>query len=377
MIESWHPPFCINPQCVNVKPAGTGWAVRRGSFWTDKAGAVPRFSCKACGRGMSASTFNIEFRTKYALPLEKIEQAIDSGEGVRSIGRSLKVHPDVIMSRLARLARQTIALQVEARDHVVATSSLPEPLVVDGLDSFVWSQYFPVSITILAGGRSQFCHLGDYSVERRRGRMTEAQRKRREELDAICMFPEHSLAQSCERIFTHAHNLVKEGKEPRVLDTDKHKQYVRTLKKILEPNDLMQHHRTSSKAPRTFRNPLMAANYLDRELRKDSANHTRETVQWSKEANNCMARFCLYMGTHNFLKPYRINQRTNPMVSHAEKAGVDGDFCRRARELIFGTRAFYSRLKGRILPSETMTWLRQWPNPHGAGVRRLWPMEMA
>ncbi len=43
-------------------------------------------------------------------------------------------------------------------------------------------------------------------------------------------------------------------------------------------------------APRTLNNDLFAVNYFDREIRKDQSNHTRETVQFSRDVNNAMDR---------------------------------------------------------------------------------------
>jgi hypothetical protein len=58
-------------------------------------------------------------------------------------------------------------------------------------------------------------------------------------------------------------------------------------------------HRFPSTAPRTTGNPLFAVNYADREIRKDLAEHRRETVCFARSAAMSMARLWVYVADHN------------------------------------------------------------------------------
>jgi hypothetical protein len=60
-------------------------------------------------------------------------------------------------------------------------------------------------------------------------------------------------------------------------------------------------------------------NYLDREIRKDLAEHHRETVCFARSQLMSDARMWIYLVWHNTDKPYRISPRQD--VSHAEAAG--------------------------------------------------------
>ncbi|MDC7220420.1 MAG: hypothetical protein PQJ59_10790, partial [Spirochaetales bacterium] len=81
------------------------------------------------------------------------------------------------------------------------------------------------------------------------------------------------------------------------------------------------HRKTNSKIERNYQNKLFSCNYIDRQIRKDLAEYTRETVQFGRNMNNCMDRFSCYIFWHNFMKPYRINKRKSAYSYHGECAG--------------------------------------------------------
>jgi len=79
------------------------------------------------------------------------------------------------------------------------------------------------------------------------------------------------------------------------------------------------HLRISSHLPRTIHNPLFSSNYTDRELRKDLANHHRESVCFNRNVANGMLRLWAYLMWHNYLKPYRIRwPKGRRPATHAE-----------------------------------------------------------
>jgi len=73
------------------------------------------------------------------------------------------------------------------------------------------------------------------------------------------------------------------------------------------------HRRCSSTAPRTVSNDLFSVNYLDRQILKDLAEHTRQTVQFARNAVNQMERLAVYRAYHNYFKP--ISMRASAILS--------------------------------------------------------------
>jgi len=119
----------------------------------------------------------------------------------------------------------------------------------------------------------------------------------------------------------------------------------------------ISHRRISSKLPRTVRNDLFSVNYLDREIRKDNSDHTRETVQFARNANNCMERLAVYRLYHNYIKPYRIGKREEGRRTHAEQAGISMQRIVSEMKTVFTRRRFFSRTEG-LSSSDSLVWLR-------------------
>ena len=119
--------------------------------------------------------------------------------------------------------------------------------------------------------------------------------------------------------------------------------------------------RISSKKPRTVHNKLFAVNYYDREIRKDNANHVRETVQYSRNVNNCMERMAIYRVYHNYVKPYRITDRTDEKRLHGEVAGIERQRIEGEMGSIFTERRFLTRLS--LSWSDALIWLRGLATP--------------
>lgn len=121
------------------------------------------------------------------------------------------------------------------------------------------------------------------------------------------------------------------------------------------------HLRVNSKLPRTYCNPLMASNYIDREIRKDQANHHRETTCHNRNVANGMNRLILYLISHNYLKKFDIKARIADMRSHAEAAGIDRAEVKKAVSMMFTKRFFLSRVS--LIHNLEKIWLKDFYTP--------------
>jgi hypothetical protein len=103
-------------------------------------------------------------------------------------------------------------------------------------------------------------------------------------------------------------------------------------------------------------------NYLDRELRKDLAEHVRNSTRFGRSVHGAFDRLVSYLYWHNFRKRYRINTpRAEPWCSHAVMAGISEKLCAQIGSWIFRQRAFRSRsaLRGPLV----WQWLRMHRTP--------------
>ena len=117
--------------------------------------------------------------------------------------------------------------------------------------------------------------------------------------------------------------------EQRVIYSDEHRSYPAVLRSLPRLHTLMlqqrlSHLQISSHRARTTTNPLFAANYLDRQIRKNCGEHVRETVKQAREVNCSNERMAIFAVSHNFFTPHRVSDRafTAAEPTHADVAGV-------------------------------------------------------
>src|SRR6056297_3179281 len=171
------PPFCPYAECSNHTslPFKTRWYHIAGRYHTKVYGTVVRFKCLACGRTFSEQTFRLDYYVKQRLSYRQIFNHITNCGGLRATARIMGVNHQSITNRLMRLAHQGMALQAE----LLSGFTPNEHLVTDGFESFVTDQYQPNNIHLLVGSDSQFLYAFDYAHIRRKGSMTERQKRER------------------------------------------------------------------------------------------------------------------------------------------------------------------------------------------------------
>ena len=307
----------------------------------------------------SDQSFSINYAVRKNLSYDYILKQLKSAAGIRDIARDLKVSPTTIQNRISRLGRQALAVHSE----LMASIRLKEDLVADGFESFTVSQYFPNNIHLLAGKESQYLYSFDYAHMSRKGRMTEYQKIRNLEMRGKTA-GRISITKSFTNICKQIEILTeKRSGSHTTLFTDEKPQYAKVLTGCRFSRPL-SHITVNSKVPRTLNNDLFSVNYLDREIRKDNANHVRETVQFSRNVNNVMERLAVYGLYHNYMKPYRINSGERRV--HAEVAGIKKQKIDSELKTLFTRRRFYSRIRN-LAAEEMKIWLRGFSTPGKIG----------
>ena len=352
-----HPRFCPNPDCREHRltaPTARRWWVRDGHYRSHRAHTVQRFRCKRCGRRFSSSTFSVHYFTKKRVDLYRLHRLITNGSSVRATARQLHVSPATVTHRTMLLARQLIAAHAELTEELTPH----DELVADGFQSFWVSQYHPNNFNLLVGAKSQYLFAMTQATLRRSGTMTEKQKRRRARIEAIDPPDPLSLPTAFTELMQAAGTLwTRMPEAKRVLRTDEHQAYPPALSTVELPG--IRHLRISSREPRTSGNPLFSVNYLDREIRKDLAEHHRETVCFARNSAVSTARMWVYLVTHNLYKRYRISPRTS--FTHAEAAGISLKRLRQVRREVHTRRAFFSRSK--LNHEQRRVWLGLIPTP--------------
>lgn len=357
-------PFCPNPPCPNhLHPIATNWYRKNGFHYAKAFGLVPRFKCSTCGKSFSTQTFSIDYYAKKVVDYRDLLTRHATSESVRGIGRALSVSCGTVLNRFDRLARQAAALHADLRPRV----RTDEDVCADGFVSFDVSQFFPNEITLSITAKSLFILDLSHATKRRSGSMTTAQRARAEKLYPRVQFERGAVGRTFGDILS---SLAEEraicARRPLVLITDEKKEYVDALHRLRLWREQDESHRValrriSSKLPRTFSNPLFPSNYLDREIRKDQANHHRESTCFSRNVANGMSRLLCYLVHHNYRKRFRIKAPVGEDAVHAQLAGLAGSLVERSVEAMFSARSFLTRL--RLPPTLDRIWRKGFRTP--------------
>jgi len=341
-----NPRFCPYSGCdAHFQPPTRRWFVRRGTYSSNRAGPTQRYRCLLCGRSFSDATFSIDFYAHRSIDYRQLLLLLCSCSGIRQIGRTMALHRGMVGNRIMRLARKAISVQSALmRRHL-----LDESVVADGLRSFWISQFVPNEFAAVVGKKSRFCYAYTAYSLRRSGRMTPAQKEKRDELEQCFKASPKATEEGFGAIVEEVTRICALESDYRVvLHTDEHQAYLRALRKhggwlTLAAQQRVRHQRTSSKAPRTRHNPLASINSFDRSVRNDLAEHVRETIRFAKCVGASQDRFAVYQHWHNFRKPASIDETRHEKRTHAELIGYEEADLKRLLRGFFTARAFYTK----------------------------------
>ena len=292
--ENWTPPHCPNSNCKYHCHLPRGWRFRRmGYYWRKiKPHKIPRCQCSHCGRTFSSQTFSVTYWLKRPELLAQIFKNSVNGMANRQIARALDCAPAAVDDLLARLARHCCLFQLQ----MTRDASPPVDTAIDGLVSFEHSQYFPFEHLVMVDRDTSFFVYFTDAPLRRSGRMTERQKRKREQLEQRLGRPDpKAVEQAVDELLA----VGLAGAKKAVVWSDMHKAYPRAVRK--QPTEI-DHRRISSKALRDSRNPLFEINSLDGFVRHSQANHRRETIAFSKRRQGSADRLLVFMAWKNFAK---------------------------------------------------------------------------
>src|SRR3954471_13595533 len=142
------PPFCPNAAC-RFHRAPSGWRYIRNGTHSRKHPPllVQRFQCLDCRRNFSMQTFRLGYWCRRQDLFEPIFSALMACAGIRQICRQLSLTRVSVACRIERLGRHCLLLNEMLRHKGVPT----EPLVLDGFETFEYSQYAPMHLNLLVG----------------------------------------------------------------------------------------------------------------------------------------------------------------------------------------------------------------------------------
>ncbi len=220
----------------------------------------------------------------------------------RQIAKDLKVAPETINRHIARLGRHCMLYHQQ----MMQGSPPVREVVVDGFESFEFSQYFPIHHHVaVEKGTDFFIYFTDSEL-RRKGRMTEAQKRRRQKLEMELGKPD---PKAIEMDMQELLEVVLRGQPTATVFSDDHPTYRRSFKRL---KTQIEHRITPGKAHRDKNNSLWEVNLLDLLIRHCNANHKRETIAWSKRRQASAERLAILLVWRNYMKGRREKVRGSP-----------------------------------------------------------------
>ena len=219
------------------------------------------------------------------------------------MAREMRCSPTALMGQAARLGRHALL----ALHHLRPRAGLREPLVIDGFESFAYSQYHPLHLNLAVGAESHYVYGFTHAELRRKGTLRAAQRRRRAALEQRYGRPD---PRAIERGIADLLRLAVPEPAPLVVRSDEHPAYPRALRTLR--GWTIRHERTPSVLARTPGNPLFPVNLMDLLLRHNSANHKRETIAFSKRRQGAMYRAAIWLVWRNYVKSRSENRRDAP-----------------------------------------------------------------
>ena len=310
------PPHCPRSDC-RYHACAPGWRwVRHGTYRRQcEPQVIGRFRCRHCGHTFSSQSFSPTYWLKRPELLAAVFHRLLACSGYRQIAREARCDPTTVMGLAARLGRHSLLYLHTHRPR----GPLREPLVIDGFESFAYSQYHPLHLNLGVGTRSHYTYGFTASELRRKGRMSARQKRRRAWLEARFGRPD---PRAIEHGMATLLRLALPEPQALTIHSDEHDAYPRALVRL--PGYSLRHVRTSSLQARTAGNPLFPVNRLDLLLRHNQANHKRETISFSKLIQGVIERAALLLVYLNFTKPFserhgggtpamRLGLRTRPV----------------------------------------------------------------
>jgi len=290
----WLPPHCPNPKCKCHKKFPARSDFKKAGFYTTLANPqrIQRFTCKHCRRSFSRQTFSTTYWQKRPDIDRQLFMKAVGCMANRQISRDLGIAPETVNRHVARLGRHCLLFHWRMIQDSVST----DDIVVDGFESFEYSQYHPFHHQVAVEKSTGFFSYFTDSELRRKGRMTRHQKRRREELEEQLGRPD---PKAIEKDMAEVLQVVLKDRSSATVYSDEHWAYPRSLGRVLCQ---VEHRVTNSKEHRNAQNPLFEVNLLDLLIRHGSSNHKRETIAWSKRRQCSAERLAILLVWRNYVK---------------------------------------------------------------------------
>lgn len=301
MVSPFIPPRCPYPDCSASHPQNPFPWRRRGRFHRKCDGrSVQRFQCLTCERRFSSQTFRFDYRLKkprlHFLLFDEFISKCTMRHSARLHGLSRKT----VSHRLERIGRHCEKLHRHHLAHAAVKGGLSGVFQLDELETFETDRRLqPVTVPVLIERSSYFVlHTAVASLPARGG-LVPRDRKRKEEREE--RFGKRRSGSS--RVVRESFEVLREAaasRPPLLIQTDRKKTYQSLLTRVF--GDRAQHHRISSKAKRSYTNPLFPINHTLAMMRDALSRLVRRNWANSKKRSRLRPHLWVWVVWRNYVR---------------------------------------------------------------------------
>jgi len=362
-LQNFLPSFCPRRDCPEHLRSEPGYRyARHASYRNARGRLIQRFRCSTCRSTFSVRAFSVTYYLKRPELLLPVASMLHAGSAHRQIARCLDCAPSTVTRLSARLGRHALLLNEFARTEL--EGRLDEPVILDHLETFEFSQDLPFGVATPVGQDSWFVYALDPAPHRRTGRRSSAQQKR---VDSRPPRPARGGYEgSTTRILGHLLGLA--GDEGMLqLVGDGHPAYdaavVRhpdrgRIRLLRFPNP----RRGPKGSPRSDSavardRAMFPGDLLHGLWRHSLAAHKRETIAFGRRLNAILERLYLAVVWRNFVKG--VSERRSDPTTPAMRLGLTGQPWNFRR--VLSRRLFPDRVKIAGVP--LAIYRRDWITP--------------
>jgi transposase-like protein len=319
------PPRCPFPDCLAHREPGL--FVRKGFYRPRcRPHPVPRFRCRACARSFSRQSFRADYRHKKPHINAPFLELMTACVGLRQAARVLRVARRTVEHRFLWLASLAAAFHANR----LRGAHLHGPFQLDEIESFEANRFQPVTVPVLIDRRTMFMVATAVSPLRRKGRLTPAQRRRRDRHEALFGRRPSRSASAVRQVLRHLADRVP---GTFVLESDRKPLYGTLGRDLFGARFLWRPHDASARRDRA--NPLFPINHTNARLRHFLARLRRRT-------------WC-------------VTKLRGHLQAHLQIAALWGNYCRGITNRTRVTPAQALGLAPRALrPEELLAWRQDW-----------------
>jgi hypothetical protein len=291
---------------------------------------VPRFRCRACGRGFSRQTFRCDYRDHRPDLNVPLFVSLASGLGLRQSARNLGLSPRCCELKARKLGRHLWRLNLNLRGPLPAGSRLQ----FDEFETYEGRRNSrPLSVPILLERDSRFVIWAESAPIRPHGRMSAA--RERAIAEDECRFgPRQDRSERAIKRVLRRGAALAAGLERVELETDEKLTYPRLAREAFGAERL-EHRTTNSQVARMTWNPLFPVNHTEAMVRDLMGRLRRESWLVSKKRRYLDLALHVFIAYRNY-----VRRRFN--------------FCEESAAQTLGF------VKRRLRPGELLSWRQDW-----------------